>query len=335
VSDLADRTLARYVEPHGISLSTPQPSALTQTFSPPYDATGVRVYEFVLRTDPDALARICDVLLNEPSGGALGYKPLFPFVFLSFVDIARLNAAEPPQSNIGWFRERDVAFWFLTLATKHPERGQAIAGLPYYVFVDQPQALLTGREVAGWPKEWATIDMERRDGDPTPLTVTTVALPGLGADVEAQNLEILRVSRVPDPSTSGVAQVASTLESLLKLLWDELGAAEALLRDGLIIDVIEEIRAGVVPLVLLKQFRDVADGSRACYQAVVETPVRAMDFRSGGVLPGRYQVDIASVASHPIASDLGLIPASQASVKGFWLDFNYRLEAGRELWRAE
>jgi hypothetical protein len=273
-------------------------------------------------------------MFDLPSGGAVQYEPLLPFVLLSFVDIAQLSAVNPPQSDIGWFHERDAVFWFLARATKNPLHGEAIVGVPLYAFVDQPQALMTGREVEGWPKEFATVTMGLADGDPGTLAVSTVAMTAFGATVQGVPTEILTVTRTDDQG--GVApDVMTTFRDLLKRLWDDLGAAATLLRPGVIIDVIEEIHAGAVPLAFLKQFRDVADGSRACYQSIVEVPMRGMNVTKGGLLPGRYAVTIADVASHPIVADLGLDRDGLARARGFWLDFDFVVEPGTEVWSSQ
>lgn len=332
---MSEAPLPVFVESHGLSVTTNGPRALVQTFSPPYKGSGVTLYEFVLPAEPAALQRVCDTLFNQPSGGALHYEPLLPFVLLSFVDISQLSAVDPPQSDTGWFHERDAVFWFLAVSTKNAIRGEAIVGVPLYAFVDQPQALMTGREVEGWPKEWSTVTMGTADGDPGPLAVSTVAFPSFGPTVQGVSREILRVTRA-ETGNSGTdaAQVFSTAKDLLHWLWNDLGAIGKLLRPSIVIDIVETIRAGAVPLAFLKQTRDVADGGRACYQSVVEVPMKGMNVSAGGVLPGRYTVSLADMASHPIVSDLGLDPAGLTAARGFWMKFDFVVERGTVVWDA-
>ena len=56
---------------------------------------------------------------------------------------------------------------------------------------------------------------------------------------------------------------------------------------GLAAQFVDLLRNRQYPLVFLKQFRDVADSSRACYQAVAEAPV---------------QIGAKAVASHELGS---------------------------------
>jgi len=59
-------------------------------------------------------------------------------------------------------------------------------------------------------------------------------------------------------------------------------------------------------MVFLKQFRDVADGHLACYQAIVEAPSRLVDLRQAGALASEYRVTVNQYASHPILDEIGL-----------------------------
>jgi len=75
---------------------------------------------------------------------------------------------------------RDVALWVLTVTVSKKggiEFADGIAFYQPYLFVDAPQALLTGREVQGFPKEYSTVDMTRKDGYPGPMSVRTHVFP--------------------------------------------------------------------------------------------------------------------------------------------------------------
>ena len=208
--------------------------------------------------------------------------------------------------------------------------------VPLYAFVDQPQALITGREVQGWPKEFSTLTLDlTASGDFDHCSVSTMGMKAFGSDVQGLPLEVLNVRRVPGSSGITAANIAGTFDDVLRLVWDAGGAALTLLRPGTLHDLVTEFRGGDVPLAFLKQFRDVADGDAACYQAIVSVPIRATNFRAGGILPGTYAVELPDIASHPVASDLGLERSALSSVKGFWLDFDFVLGRGTEVWRAE
>ena len=325
----------KFVDIHGLGIAT-EPKALPQVFSAPHLGRSVRLYEFLLPATAPALQRVCDTLFNIPSGGAVRYEPLMPLVCLSYLDSVKLSAADPPQSLVGWFHERDAVFWFPAVTTTTATGATAVSVVPLYAFVDQPQALITGREVQGWPKELATLTLDlAANGDFDHFAVSTIGMAAFGPDVQGQPIEVLRVRRVPGSAGITPANIVGTFDDVVRLAWDVGGAALALLRPRVVHDLLAEFRNGDVPLAFLKQFRDLNDGATACYQAIVSVPIRATNIRAGGVLPGTYSVELPEIASHPIASDLGLDPSSLSSVKGFWLDFDFLLGRGTEVWRAQ
>lgn len=315
--------------------------ASKQTFIPPYLARGARIYGFILRSDFAPLQSLCDTVLNRPTGGATDYRPALPLVFLTFADISSLSSTEPPDSRVGWLPERDVAFWVLTLTARQEggvELADGIAFYQPYLFVDQPQALLTGREVQGFPKEYSTVDMTRRDGNPGPMSVRTHVFPRFESTTEAQVRELMRVTQVPGSAAGLDLSRFGTLAELLAAVWKELLSGEepiALPSLKLLFDLGEELVKGEVPCVFLKQFRDVVDGSRACYQAIVGVPMRITKFHGAGLLPGRYELDLKNFQSHPIASNLGLEPSATASMLGAYVDIDFVIERGNIIWEAK
>ena len=324
----------KFVEIHGLGLPG-QPKALPQVFSAPHLGRSVRLYEFLLPATTAALQRVCDAWFNEPSAGAVRYEPLMPLVCLSYLDSVKLSAVDAPQSLTGWFDERDAVFWFPAVTTDTVTGVTAIAVVPVYAFVDQPQALATGRELQGWPKELATLTLAlTQDRQFDRLSVTAVGMQQMGPEVQGLPIEVFTVTAVPGSAGVTLPNVVGSFDDVLRLVWDMGGAALNLLRPGVAPDLLAEFRSGQVPLALLRQFRDVNDGSTACYQAIVRVPIRATRIRQGGILPGTYAMDLHDLASHPIASDLGLDPSALSSLKGFWLDFDFELERGTEVWRA-
>ena len=90
-----------------------------------------------------------------------------------------------------------------------------------------------------------------------------------------------------------------------------------------------------IPLVFLKQFRDIADTRRACYQAVVEAPIHIQTFRQGGILPDAYTLSVHSLESHPLAQALGLKlnDGKQSAALGVWMQVDFSIDVGKEIWR--
>jgi hypothetical protein len=85
-------------------------------------------------------------------------------------------------------------------------------------------------------------------------------------------------------------------------------------------DFVDSLLSGRGRQVLLKQFRDARDGRLACYQAVVEAPVRMTRVR-GRPLLGAWDVTIHELDSHPIGRDMGLVTQSTSLAFELEIDF--------------
>jgi hypothetical protein len=81
-------------------------------------------------------------------------------------------------------------------------------------------------------------------------------------------------------------------------------------------------------MVFLKQFRDVGDPRRACYQTIVSADARVTTYRAGGVLDGPFEVQIARLDSHPIIEDLGLSGERIEPIFSAWVDFDFDVDEG-------
>jgi hypothetical protein len=131
-------------------------------------------------------------------------------------------------------------------------------------------------------------------------------------------------------ATSWTSPVAALRQMALRLFGDQ---PPPLLGRSFFETSLKETAFWDVPLVFLKQFSAVEDGERACYQAVVEAPLRVTAFRGGRTLPGAYQFRVFPSDSHPLADDLGLA-ATQSPALCYWLDFDGVLDFGRTVWEA-
>jgi hypothetical protein len=96
----------------------------------------------------------------------------------------------------------------------------------------------------------------------------------------------------------------------------------------------------LLSLAFLRQLPSIEDGSRACYQAIAESPFDVTRFGNGGFLAGKYELEILKRDSSPIASELGFAASNSdgdARISphiGYYLDFDFRLDAGQTIWEA-
>jgi hypothetical protein len=85
--------------------------------------------------------------------------------------------------------------------------------------------------------------------------------------------------------------------------------------------------------VSLKQFRDIGDGERACYQAITQLVHRTTRHRGARLLPGRFECLVQPLEGHPVLWDLGL-RRRQPVALALATDYDAVVGAGPALWEA-
>ncbi|MDX2030269.1 MAG: NAD(P)-binding protein [Blastocatellia bacterium] len=310
-----------------------------QVYAPPIMVENCRYYAYLLEANAESLQALCDRELNTPSQGNLRYVPLLPRVILGFADLAK-GYCLGQDRHIGWMPEIDVAFW-VPLA-----RVRRVAGIDFierivwympYVFVDTPLAVAAGREIWGFHKQMASFQVPKSPSDRAQLIVEGLAVPHYNPDLEVKKHRILEVLRLDAPTVGEVekawAEAEEGFRDFLKIFLGGDGTIR-LPGLGLLAEAVDFMAHHDVPLVFLKQFRDVHDGARACYQAIVEANAQMTKFHSGGWLPGEYQLNITPLESHPIARDLGLSGNQIRPLAALYVNYDFRMNEGKEVWRA-
>ena len=88
--------------------------------------------------------------------------------------------------------------------------------------------------------------------------------------------------------------------------------------------------------VVLKQFRETSVPTQACYQAITDSPIALTGFSGGGLLSGRFTVEITTCDSHTIVSDLlGTAPDPVSTVLpvsfAAWASVDYSALPGNDI----
>jgi uncharacterized protein with NAD-binding domain and iron-sulfur cluster len=153
---MAVRTAPRYVE-YGALATAPGPLLCERA----------RLYCFFLATDRDRVQSLCDRVLKHPTGGALRYRvPSLAPVVLTFGVIAGLRSLHPAHSGRASASEPEAAIWIPTIGQRY-DAGRYVddhlAVFMPYIWVDDPVAFASGREVYGFAKTQGWI---RDVGDP-------------------------------------------------------------------------------------------------------------------------------------------------------------------------
>lgn len=167
-----------------------------QVWRPPYRATNAEVFGFVLGCDPTAIDSLLQRDLVEPAGGAFDYRCAQPRIVVLFAAIERLTSGDSRDSLRGYIPELEVGVW--CLAADVTAGGRLTWYLPY-VFVDSGQAVASGREVYGYPKQMAVME----SGYPGTLanagqtTVSGLAIQQYGPNAEAVLRPMIGAERLP------------------------------------------------------------------------------------------------------------------------------------------
>jgi hypothetical protein len=309
-------------------------------YRPPYEQRDTFLTGWLVPSDKNSLQKILDQAFNLPSGGAVDYRPLSSAVLLSIANIRQIHSLDPRDSQRGWIPEVDVCVWILTGAFKRVNGRSELDHIAWYVpyiWVDNPYAVTTGRETVGYPKAIGWMQTPRDHHDPGPLWLDAFVLSPYSPQTELTRERILTLTRKPydgppllEWAEDGADDVKDAFMAIAKLFykfgdihcdWD------------FFLNTFHNLLGGHMPLVFLKQFRDAATSDRACYQAIIEANATVKRFRRGGLLPGDWQLDLNQFDSLKIRDHLN-VPASSVIDHGFWLDFTFSMDLGKEVWRA-
>ena len=240
--------------------------------------------------------------------------------------------------------ERDVSFWIPVVAGRRlggvflPEGPRLSWFLPY-IWVDNAIAMTAGREVFGFPKQTSNIQLSGTD--PECFSVQADVIRRYGSERSVEPAPLINVRRAAPPAPDAARRPPASPIDLRAWLSNPGGVASLGLRSGLsrlANAIVRDLTQPTVSLVFLKQFRDIVDPTRACYQAIVEADASCTAIRSGSLLcAADYRVELSSYDSHPLIADLGLGSESNVCLEpshAFWLDFDFRMELGRVIERG-
>jgi hypothetical protein len=133
-----------------------------QVWRPPYSAKRAELFGFVLDAERPAIDALLHHDLCEPSNGGVDYRCAHPSIVVVFAKIDSLTSTDEPDSARGYVSELEVSVW--CLVADCAVAGRLLWYLPY-VFVTPGQAVASGREVFGYPKQMG----EFPDGFPDAL----------------------------------------------------------------------------------------------------------------------------------------------------------------------
>jgi Acetoacetate decarboxylase (ADC) len=295
----------------------------TASGEPPGVFTGAILHVFGIKTDRQATQALVDKLLKPVSGDRVGYTSITDMALITFMDVAKCTMA---TEVIGWVPGRESAI-FIPLRESHGSdviEDRVVLWSPY-IFIDYCVGLVTAREVWGWPKVMAEIAMPtRQTASPPTFQCSTMIFPKFAVDTKGINAPLITITR-PDPLDVGSPE------------WiDGCIAARHIVASvaGKVFDLADPLGLDqIVPAIALKQFRDSNSPTLACFQAIVNAPVRFTRFAGGGFHGDGFKAKITTCDSHQIVQDLlGRKPddsSTELEVEfATWLAFDFEALAG-------
>jgi len=306
----------------------------------PIALTGVTMYCWMLDASWSALNQLCDLVFNgRPSGWE--YRPLLPACALVCADMARGQSRDPADHAKGGMPERDLGFWVPLVRGKRVGGRFEMAELVWYhpyLFIDNEVAFVVGRETYGFRKYLARCTMPTSASDPSTFTVETLYIEKYGPQATGTYGALWTLTG------EGVrGELREEIESLEHLIDDAVGRLRARFAARteelpvptweLVERMIRDLVRGEVPMVFLRQLRDVARADRAAYQAIVEAPCKMTRWRGAGFLRP-HTLEIKPVDSHPIVTQLGLRGQRIDTGLGWWIGLDFDMQNGATIWQA-
>jgi hypothetical protein len=306
-------------------------------YPPPYEQANTFLTAWALPSPRAKQQAILDAQLNACSGGQpFEYRAVLSRALLVLADIGRVSCIGPgPQ---GWIPEVDICTWILCGAFKEVKGKRVLDHLVWYVpyiWVTTADTMATGREVFGYPKAIGWAQLPENPDDPGPLWADGLVLPTYTPETEVVQKRLFDLARdvsVPVDSSLprfGAGEKRAAFEAIAKKLHE---AGEAACDWNFFVSSFEDLLGLHMPMVFLKQFRDVTTSDGACYQAIVEANATINGFTGAGFLPGGWDLKMYSYASVDMPKHLGIEPQQRIDL-AFYVNFSFSMDLGKEVWR--
>lgn len=320
-----------------------------QVFKQPYNIQNTEFYGFFVEGTMKNLQDLCDRSLNH-LGSPVEYRPITNHILVSFDVVNKMSSIDQPDSGFGYFSEHEMIVWVLTAVGKQVGpffKVDRLAWFVPYIFVSNASALLAGREVYGFPKTIGDFEIPKPDQEPNFFSMDALMLKDYSPHTKAENQRLIEIKRTKIDNNPHPIKEHENHESLMQhvieLLLGKSGSID-IPGIGLPLKIAEYLLEMEAPAVCLKQFRDVEDGNKACYQAIIELLMRTTKFHNGKILGigdagFQYELDVFKFASQPMIKDLGLqYQISDGQVAkipvelSFYLNFDFIVNPGKVIW---
>jgi hypothetical protein len=307
----------------------------------PGNADDTWLYCFPIKgTYANMLETVNQRLNFSPLNKSVRFFPLSETMMMTVSDIRKGYSTSPNYDKYGYLEEKALQIFMplveCTLNADNEWVAQRIFFFLPYILVDQPLNVVIGREELGFVKSFAKFAMPN-----SPELADKFQIDGYGfKNFNKENPEFgayhnwINIKKTNGDITEGKWENQSEAwASIKKHIQPKTDNSDFHIGLPFVIHELEDLFHGTLPMVFLKQFRDIAIPQNACYQAITQGNGILESFHGGWFLGGEYEINIEDFASYPIKSDLGL--ASKITVEHpFWVHCDLKFDTGKVLWNA-
>lgn len=311
---------------------------------PPFHAGTSKLLMALVEADSRATSALVNRAITEPSGGQFRYRAMANWVLLMFADLKEMGSVHKVDSLRGQVSEQELSLWIPLL-----DSANRPAWYMPYVFNSEVSAVITGREVYGYPKIHTPMKMDWDGDQPHSVSIDFPVL--VGKQWGTRTLQVLtQEDLAPLAPTSAVDSVKAAIELSGRTSSAQPAESDATpplrlrlrpapprkiperqprppappgphddwMWDGSKLsapgrEAARELLANA-PLVFLKQFRDAEMSDRACYQAIIHAKLVMTGRALRSVVPltrDSYSIRLPNSADFPLVQEVGLIEADK------------------------
>ncbi len=305
-------------------------------FPQPFEEKKSLMNNFLFKSDIAALQKVCDKLFNIPSNQGVYYQPILPAVMVTFAKNKQCGPTSLPYSEWGTVAYNEVIISFFVVRIKKMGAvwiAEKVSACVPYIFVDDPIAMVLGREIYGMPKIMSTVAVPVYPSSaPAPFTLETISTPKLQNGLPFKNMQIAAINQINSDNTKPAQEwtdVGLALDAMKNIVFG--GGHIEIPGLSLVFEVVDLLLEKEMSFASLRQLRSIGNPDEAVHKAVIEFGTKMMKFNAGGILNGTFQLKLPQNGLFPIAEDLG-ISDGQLAESAFWIDWDFLFQTGTEIW---
>ena len=314
---------------------------------PEFSECGASTYGFLVPCDKEALQKVLDTNFNSFNNSPYHYQPLLSKVLLTFNSIAHAESLDPEHTDYGYITELEVIPWIIVgqFIEKNGESHlDQIYFYPYLCFIDSSLALITGRELYGYPKYIGHTKMPASIDETLSFSLTVKSYKEFSNDTLLQDnplidINLHQASKKESSNwtsfSDGLEQLKDQIESDVKKTSGHLHAILETLKNAdlnLYKQLFNTLLEPSLNQLFLKQFPD-ATGNYAVYQAITNAPAVVEKFYSGKCFFDQFEIEFHPNASFPLATNLGISLTNNKIIVdgGFYVHFDFLVKTAQEI----